>query len=319
MSDKDYYKTLGVSKTASEEEIKKAYRKQALKHHPDRNKGNRAAEEKFKELNEAYAVLSNKKKRQQYDAYGSTEFHQRYSQEDIFKGFDIGDIFKEFGFNSNDVFGRIFEGGGSSRKSSFGFNSFDGFSQQQSGFDRSHPGFGAKSAKGQDVTYELPVTLEDVTTGAEKIVSIQVAGRPKKISIKIPKGITTGKKLRLPGKGEPGQGNGEAGDLYIQMKILDHPVFIREGDDLIVEKTIPFTQAVLGTCVEVPTLDGKTLSVKVPPGTQSHSKLRLKGYGLPFFNKRGTGDEHVKIIVQVPANLTKKQKQIIQELEREGI
>ncbi|MBF0552429.1 MAG: DnaJ domain-containing protein, partial [Deltaproteobacteria bacterium] len=239
MSDKDYYKTLGVPKSATEEEIKKAYRKQALKHHPDRNKGNRAAEEKFKELNEAYAVLSNKKKRQQYDAYGSTEFHQRYSQEDIFKGFDIGDIFKEFGFNSNDVFGRIFEGGGSARKSSFGFNSFDGFSQQQPGFDRGRTGFGAKSAKGQDVTYELPVTLEDVTTGAEKVVSIQVAGRPQKISIKIPKGIATGKKLRLPGKGESGQGGGEAGDLYIQMKILDHPVFLRDGDDLIVEKTIP--------------------------------------------------------------------------------
>ena len=189
----DYYQALGVGRNASDEEIKKAYRKLAMKYHPDHTKGDKAAEDKFKEISEAYAVLSDKEKRKQYDTFGSEGFSQRFSQEDIFRGFDLNDILKEFG-----VGGR---GGG--MRFSFGSGSpFGNFSGRQ-----------PQQVKGSDLVYELPLTLQEVITGASKTVSFNHKGRSEKVSVKIPKGMMTGKKLRLAGKGEPSPYGGPPGDF----------------------------------------------------------------------------------------------------------
>ncbi|MCX8117342.1 MAG: DnaJ domain-containing protein [Desulfobacterota bacterium] len=303
MATRDYYEILGVSKNASEEEIKRAYRKLAMKYHPDRNPNKKEAEERFKEINEAYAVLSDKEKRKQYDTFGAEGFRQRFTQEDIFRGFDIDEILSGlFG-------GRMrteFKFGGGRRGFDFGdlFGSAYGFQET--------------AQKGEDIVYELPLTIEEVASGAEKRITYRKDGKVEEVSVKVPKGIPAGKKLRLAGKGMEGKRGGPPGDLYLQITIQDHPIYTREGDDLIVEKEIRFSEAVLGGSIEVPTLEG-TKRVKIPPGTQSHTKLRLKGLGLPHFQKEGRGDEYVKVIVKVPKKISERAKTLIQELAREGI
>jgi curved DNA-binding protein len=172
--------------------------------------------------------------------------------------------------------------------------------------------------KGEDILYELSISLEEAASGGEKRVSYRKNGRIEEVSVRIPKGIPTGKKLRLAGKGMPGRNGGPSGDLYLQVSVRDHPIFIREGDDLVVEKEVGFSEAVLGTTVEVPTLEGKK-RVKVPPGTQSHTKMRLKGLGLPRFQREGKGDELVKVIVRVPKRVSEKSRKLIEELAREGL
>src|SRR5512136_1023386 len=244
MASRDYYEVLGVSKGASDEEIKKAYRKLAMKYHPDRNQNKKEAEERFKELNEAYAVLSDKEKRKQYDTFGQEGFRQRFTQEDIFRGFDFEDIF-------SNLFGR-----------------------------GSYQDMGRVPQNGEDMYYEWPITLEEAAFGGEKKVSLPKGGKVEEIYVKIPSGIPSGKKLRVAGKGAAGRNGGPPGDLYLQISIRNHPIFIREGDDLLVEKEIAFSEAVLGTTVEVPTLEG-IKKVKIPPGTQCHTKMRLKGLGVP--------------------------------------
>jgi curved DNA-binding protein len=320
MSDRDYYKTLGVDKKATEEEIKKSYRKLAMKYHPDRNKGDKKAEEKFKELSEAYAVLSDKEKRKQYDTYGSDGFQQRYSQEDIFRGFDFSNLFKEFGFGGGfeNVFGQRtgHPGGGGYKTYTFnrggpqGFDYGDPFAQQAGG---------GRPQRGDDQMYELSITLREAALGAEKQLSFPTGKKTEKVMVKIPPGISTGKKLRIQGKGAPGLTGGPSGDLFIQIKVMEDPIFKLEEQNLIVEKEISFSQAVLGTKVEVPTLEGKSLQVNIPPGTQPHSKLRLKGYGLPSLAGKGKGDQFVKILIKVPKKLTDHQKKIMEELATEGL
>jgi curved DNA-binding protein len=172
--------------------------------------------------------------------------------------------------------------------------------------------------KGEDILYELSISLEEAASGGEKRVSYRKNGRIEEVSVKIPKGIPTGKKLRLAGKGMQGRNGGPPGDLYLQILVKEHPIFTREGDDLVVDKEVSFSEAVLGTTVEVPTLEGKK-RVKVPPGTQSHTKMRLKGLGLPHFQREGRGDELVKVIVRVPKRVSEKNKKLIEELAREGI
>ncbi len=172
--------------------------------------------------------------------------------------------------------------------------------------------------KGEDAVYELSISLEEAAAGAEKRVSYRKDGRIEEVSVKIPRGITSGKKLRLSGKGMEGRSGGPPGDLYLQISIKDHPIFTREGDDLIVEKEIRFSEAALGTTLEVPTLEG-VKKVKVPSGTQCHTKMRLRGLGMPHFQGDGRGDEYVKLIVRVPKKVTEKSKGIIQELAKEGI
>ena len=303
MAVRDYYQILGVNKNASDDEIKKAYRKLAMKYHPDRNPNKKEAEERFKELNEAYAVLSDKEKRRQYDTFGKEGFHQRFTQEDIFRGFDFDEILSSlFGGKAR----REFRYGG---RGGFDFGDlFGGVAYRESG---------RMPQRGEDVAYELSLSLEEVATGGEKRISYRKNGKVEEVSVKIPRGIPSGKKLRLTGKGMEGRNGGPAGDLYLQISIQEHPVFTRETDDLVVEKEIAFSEAVLGTTIEVPTLEGMK-KVKVPPGTQTHTKLRLKGLGLPHFQGEGRGDEFVKVIVRVPKRVSEKSKKLIEELAREG-
>ena len=310
----DYYETLGVSKDASNEQIKKAYRKLALKYHPDRNKGNKEAEEKFKTISEAYAVLSDKEKRQQYDMYGSDGFQQRYSQEDIFRGSNIGDILREFGFGGF---------GGATFRSAGGGSPFEAFFQQAGGMGGQQSfhtaGRAQQPVKGGDITFELAITLSDVLNGAEKTVSLRHRGRVENVSVKVPVGIEAGKKLRLSGKGSPSPGGGPPGDLYLLVKIMPHDIFNREGVDLIFQQKIPFSAACLGTAIEVPTLEGKQLKVRVPAGIQQNARLRIKGRGLPTGPKGNRGDIYVQIATEVPKKLTGEQKKLVKQLAEKGL
>lgn len=305
MATRDYYEILGVSKNASDAEMKRAYRKLAMKYHPDKNPNKKEAEERFKEINEAYAVLSDKEKRKQYDTFGKEGFHQRFTQDDIFRGFDFDEILSGlFGGRGR----REFRHGGR------GGSDFGDFFGRQSAYQD----MGRMPQKGEDVVYELSISLEEAASGGEKRISYRKNGKIEEVSVKIPRGITSGKKLRLSGKGMEGRNSGRPGDLYLQISIKDHPIFNREGDDLIVEKEIRFSEAALGTTLEVPTLEGMK-KVRVPPGTQCHTKMRLKGLGMPHFQGDDKGDEYVKLIVMVPKKMTEKSKGMIQELAKEGM
>lgn len=321
----DYYKTLGVSKKSTSEEIKKAYRKLALKYHPDRNKGNKEAEEKFKEISEAYAVLSDKEKRQQYDTFGSTGFQQRYSQEDIFRNVDLGSILKEFGINFGFGGGQFRQAGGSQAGNPFddlfGTSGMGGRQSTSQTFRGGFPGGGqtTRPVKGNDAVLELPITLNEVLSGSEKTISLGRSSNAEKVSVKIPAGIQTGKKLRVTGKGSPSPVGGQPGDLYLLIKVQPHAIFTRDGNDLIVEKQIPFSAAALGTEIAVPSLEGKQLKVKVPAGIQPNAKLRVKGHGLPDGPLAPRGNIYVKVTVEVPKNLNKDQKKLIQQLSEAGL
>jgi curved DNA-binding protein len=301
----DYYKILGVARTATDAEIKKAYRKLAMKYHPDHAKGDKSAEERFKKISEAYAVLSDKQKRQEYDTFGSEGFHQRFSKEDIFRGFDINDILKEFGFGGGDFFGH--QGGGS--RFTFGTQSpFGGRGRPQ-----------AQRMPGTDIVYELPLTLSEVASGTTKQITIQNQGMPEHVTVKIPKGMTTGKKLRLAGKGNPGAYGGPRGDLYIQAKLLDDPVFSVEDQNLVTYKEIKLTDAMLGATVSVPTLDEKQYNLKIPPGVKNGTRMRLTGHGLPSMKGAKRGDLFVSIHIQIPKHLTAEQKALIEKLAETGL
>jgi curved DNA-binding protein len=310
MAENDYYQSLGVGRDATADEIKKAYRKLAMKYHPDKAKGDKKqAEEKFKQISEAYAVLSNPEKKKEYDEFGSQVFKDKFTQEDIFRGFDFSDIFNDA--RSESIFSRIFggQGGGRPRTRTRTFR----HGGPEGHYEPVPP------PKGQDLQVDMPITLHEMAFGTDKLVSFSHHGQVEKISVKIPPGTVPGKKLRLTGKGSPGPLGGPPGDLYVKLKEVEHPVFKREGNDLLVDRRIKLSEATLGTKVTVPTLDGKTMSLKVPPGTQSHTKMRLKNYGLPTANGKTRGDQLVRIIVETPANLTKKQKALLEELAKEGL
>lgn len=299
MSVTDYYKLLGVNKNASEDEIKKSYRKLAMKYHPDQTKGDKKDEERFKKISEAYAVLSDKKKRKQYDTFGSAGFQQRYSQEDIFRGFNFDDILKDFGFGGSGRFG------GRSGRTRFSFNTADLFGQ--------HAGQRTQ-LKGSDLVYELPLSVQEVATGASKVVVFQHGGRNEKINVKIPKGMTTGKKLRIAGKGEESPYGGPPGDLFIKAKVLDDPDYNVKGHDLYMTRDIKLSDALLGVSLSIPTLAGKELSLKVPPGTNHNTKMRLSGYGLPHMRGKGYGNLYVCIQITMPKKLTGKQRKLVEQL-----
>ncbi|MFO7568766.1 MAG: DnaJ C-terminal domain-containing protein [Smithellaceae bacterium] len=315
----DYYQVLGVDKKASADDIKKAYRKLAVKWHPDKNPDNKAAEDKFKKISEAYAVLSDAEKRQQYDNFGSADqFRQQYSQEDIFRGFDLDEILRSFGFGGSRGGGRTTtfrtgRRGGASHDSEDPFAGiFGGMGGQQQ--------YGRQMAqKGQDVEYNLSISLEESVFGADKKLSLQIENRIEEISVKIPAGISTGKKLRLPGKGLAGYNGGPNGDLYLNITVAPHPLFTRDGSDLYIEKTIKFTQAALGTSVDVPTLDGASKRLKIAPGTQNNTKIRMKGYGVPGLKGAPKGDQYVRINIEVPKKLTDKQISLIEQLAEDGV
>ncbi|MGW8320293.1 MAG: DnaJ C-terminal domain-containing protein [Thermodesulfobacteriota bacterium] len=324
-AEKDYYSILGVAKDASPEAIKKQYRKLAMEVHPDRNKGDKQAEEKFKNINEAYAVLSDPKKRKQYDTFGSARFHQRFSQEDIFQGFDIGDLLKDFGFTTDDVFGSMFGRGrrgsgrtGKRQRSPFGAG--QGFDFQDIFSQTGRQGFGAQQpAKGPDRTTELKVTLEEAARGATKSVTVSSAGKQQTLTVKVPAGIRDGNKLRLAGKGDPGHPGTSPGDLYLVVRVQPHPVFRRENDHLHLEKEIKLSEALLGTTIEVPTLLESPRKVKVPAGPQPGAKIRLPGMGMPDRGNGKPGDAYVTLRIALPKKLNKRQKKLAEELAEEGL
>ncbi len=312
MAAKDYYRSLGVAKTATAAEIKKAFKKLAVKYHPDKNPGDKKAEDRFKEANEAYAVLSDEKKRRQYDQFGSSGFHQRYSQEDIFRGFDINDIFREMGFGGGG--GRPGSrrrgggGGGINIEDLFGGGGFGG------------GGFGGQQAyaqKGQDFTMDLFVDFMDAVKGAEKNIEYMFDGSRRKVKVKIPPGISSGQRLRLAGKGGAAGHGMPPGDLFLSIQVHEHPLFKRDGDDIVFSREIKLSEAVLGTSIEVPTIDGSK-KMKIPPGIQNNIKMRLRGHGIPHFGRSGKGDQLVHITVAVPRDLTPEQKKLFEQLQQEG-
>lgn len=314
----EYYQSLGLSKGASAQEVKKAYRKLALKYHPDKNPGNKEAEEKFKGLSEAYAVLSDPEKKKQYDTYGSADFHQRYSQEDIFRNFNMDDILKQFGFGATG-------GGGGSYRMNMGGGGGSPFSDifSHAGGTGGCGGGGCQPQqrlqKGQDITYQLSVNLEDVLHGTEKNIALRNTGGNKNVTVKVPKGIEAGKKLRLKGKGGQAPPGGIGGDLFLKIDILPHAQYKRDGNNLILERNIPFSEACLGAKVDVETLEGKKFKVNVPAGVQGGAKLRLKGYGLPSGKSNVRGDLFVKIGVDIPKELDDTQRETLAKLQECGL
>ncbi len=323
---KDYYRILGVGKNATPEEIKKQYRRLAMETHPDRNKGDKQAEEKFKDINEAYAVLSDPGKRKQYDTFGSARFQQRFSQEDIFQGFDIGDILKDFGFTTDDVFGSLFGRGrrttgkkaGRRQRSPFGGG--QGFDFQDLFSQGGHAGFGAQQpARGPDRTTDIHITLEEAARGTKKSITLSAGGKKQSLTVTIPAGVGDGKKLRLAGKGDAGPAGTPPGDLYLVVHVQPHPVFRREEKNLYLEKEIRFSEALLGTTIEVPTLLGETRKVRVPPGTQQGAKIRLPGMGVPGMGGGTPGDAYVTLRIAVPKTLNKRQRELAKELSEQGL
>ncbi|PIE33255.1 integrase [candidate division KSB3 bacterium] len=312
---RDYYEVLGVKKNASEAELKKAYRKLAMKHHPDRNKDDKAAEEKFKEINEAYAVLNDPEKRKQYDMFGADGFHQRFSQEDIFRGTDFSSIFSEMGFGGGgDLFTHLF-GGGGGRQRSGGFpggqNPFGGFGGAGRGYQQ--------PMKGQDIETSITIPFQLAYSGGKQRLSFQHPGGGRQnVDLKIPAGMESGKKLRLSGKGNPAPGGGMAGDLYVVVNIAPHPEFERNGADLEVQHTIGLTEALLGTTLKITTMEDQK-QLKVPAGVSPGTKMRIKNHGFPRMGGKGKGDLYVKINIKFPSTLTDRQRQLIEELKETGL
>ena len=297
----DYYKTLGVPREATAGQIKKAFRDLAKKHHPDVNEGNPAAEEKFKEINEAYAVLSDKEKRQQYDTFGAEGFSRRFSQEDIFRGFDFNSVF-------SDIFGAGGGGFGDDILSSL----FGGGRRRSRGGPRTH------FAQGQNYEAEITLPLDFAHAGGKRRVSLQTAqGRPLDIEVAIPKGIRSGKKLRVAGKGGPGANGAPPGDLYLKVVVARHPLFEVDGDDVVVAKEIPITTLALGGDIEVPTLDGPSRTLKVKAGTANNARMRIRGHGLHTSNG-SRGDQFVVVRGALPESLTPEQQALFEQLRELG-
>jgi curved DNA-binding protein len=305
MTEKDYYKILGINKTATDEEIKKAYRKLAMKYHPDHAKDDKSAEDKFKKISEAYAVLTDKEKRRQYDTFGSAGFQQRYSQEDIFRGFDLNDIFKEFGFGRNNSFSQRGQGGRSSFGGGPGFGRFGGRQQAP--------------AKGSDVIYDMPLTIGEVAAGASKTFSLRRGGEAKNLTVTIPSGMIPGKKLRLTGKGDPSPNGGKNGDLFIRSTVPRDPVFRLEGHDVYIDTKIKISEAILGTQISVPTPRGKAFSMKIPPGTKPKTRMRIPDHGIAHMKGNKKGDLFIVIDIEVPEQLTEEQKKRVQQLADTGL
>ena len=362
MAKKDYYEVLGVGKSASKDEIKSAYRKLALKYHPDRNKGDKASEEKFKEASEAYHVLSDDKRKANYDQFGHAAFQG--GQGGGFQGFEDFDFSSSFSDIFDDFFGDFMGGssGGRGRRSS------------------------NRYTKGNDLRYDLTISLEDAFKGLDKNIQFtnykkcstcsgsgaepgskpvkcdycrgsgkirssqgfftlqqtcpqcngygEYINKPckpcsgngkiqtqEKLSVKIPKGVDDGTRIRLSGKGEAGIRGGSAGDLYLFISVDEHEIFKRSNEHLLIDLPVSTTDAILGASIELPSIDGKKILLKIPAGTQHGKQFRIKGKGMPLIRKNIFGDLYVRIITEVPVSLNKRQKEIMEEfrsLEKEN-
>ena len=358
MSKEDYYETLGVNKSSSDGEIKKAYRKKAMKYHPDRNKDDKQAEKKFKKINEAYYVLKDKEKKTQYDQFGHQAFeHSGAGFKDSNVGGGFSDIFEEMFGDFDDDVGSIFGGGRRSGRTN----------------TKEH---------GTDLRYDMEVSLEEIFSGKKIIIHVptkikcetcngngyeadskpetcptckghgevrssqgfftiqqtcpdcrgegQVIKNPcnscsgtgrvdkkKSLSVEIPAGVEDGTRIRLSGEGEAGYQGGPSGDLYIFIKEKPHSIFKRDVENLYCKVPIPMIDATIGGSIEVPTLDGSIVKVKIPSGTQSGSNFRLSNKGLPRFRQSGNGDLYLEAFVETPVNLSSSQKNLLKKFNSE--
>lgn len=327
---RDYYEVLGVSKTATDAEIKKAYRKLAKKYHPDMNKDNPQAEELFKEVTESYNVLSDKEKRKLYDQFGHAAFDEGAAQGGAGaggfggQGFGNGSFhfhgnpggnYQEFhytGDNLDDIFDGIFGGGFKSSGFGSGFHS-SSFGDEEDLFGRGR-GRRTRAREGEDVLAKVDVTFEEAALGADKVIRFRSPdGTDQSLQVHIPAGIDSGQKIRLKGKGMPGTNGGEAGNLLLEVTVHDKPGFERKGMDLYTTVEIPFETAALGGEAIVPTLTGK-VSCKIKEGTQSGTKIRLRGKGIVSMkNPSQKGDEYAVIQIRVPKHLSPDAKQKLSE------
>lgn len=295
MAKRDYYEVLGVSKNASDDEIKKAYRKLAIKYHPDKNPGNKEAEEKFKEINEAHDVLSDKQKRARYDQFGHAGVN--------------GGAGNPFGNAGNPFSGGNFNFNGQTFNFDFGGGGFDDILGSLFGFGSA----GARRPRrGPDYETRITISFEEAIFGTTKEVSVN----NDDIKIKIPAGIDDGMSIRLRGKGgDAPDGKGEKGDLYVRVRVKPHKTLTREGTLILSEHKIDMVDAALGCEVEVETVDGK-VTMKVPAGTNSGTPFKLSGHGVPFRADGDRGPHIVTIIVETPKNLSRKQKELLEDFKK---
>jgi DnaJ-class molecular chaperone len=324
---KDYYQTLGVAKTASEKEIKQAYRKLARKFHPDVNPGDKSAEARFKEINEAYEVLGDADKRRKYDELGANwrMYEQAQQQGQPWPG-DAG--FRGGAWNIN-MGG---EGGGyrtmTEEEMQDLFGNEDPFSDffrtffGNQGRDAREPagrprsGRAPRTTKGRDIEHEVELTLEEAYHGATRRISIKQGGHARSVDVRIPAGVREGSRVRAAGEGEAGSNGGASGDLYLRVRIRPHPVFERKGNDLHTHVSVPVTTAVLGGESQVPTVAG-SVRLRIPETTQNGQVFRLKGHGMPVVGKSDErGDLYATIDVQLPRALTKEQRQHYETLAK---
>jgi DnaJ-class molecular chaperone len=332
MEFKDYYATLGVDKSASEKDIKQAFRKLARKYHPDVNPGDKTAESKFKEINEAYEVLGDPEKRKKYNELGAN--WRAYEQAERAGGPN------PFAGQWNVNFGGGAPGGGGFRtmtpeemEEMFGdqnpfsdfFTTFfggGGFGQRDAGArtggartDRGR----ARSREGRDVEHEIELSLEDAYHGTTRRLSLKHDGESRTVDVRIPAGVSDGSRVRISGEGEHGTGGAASGDLYLRVRLAPHPMFERKGRDLYVKVPLPVTTAVLGGQVEVPTIAGKTVRLKIPSLTQNGQLFRLKGYGMPVVGKKDEpGDAYARVELQVPTQLTPDERAHYEALAKLG-
>ena len=328
MQFKDYYQTLGVTKASSEKEIKQAFRKLARKFHPDVNPGDKSAEARFKEINEAYEVLGDADKRKKYDELGANwrMYEQAQQAGQAWPGSPFGDQGGPQGGAWNINMGG--PGGGyrtmteEEMQELFGnqdpfsdfFNTF--FGGGGGGRETRGRGRAPRNQKGRDIEHSVELTLEEAFHGATRRISIKQGGHARSVDVRIPAGVKDGSRVRAAGEGETGASGGASGDLYLRVQTRPHPVFERQGDDLHTTITLPVTTAVLGGEAQVPTITG-SVRLKIPETTQAKQVFRLKGHGMPVVGKPETrGDLYATVDVQLPRSLTKDQREQYEALAR---
>lgn len=298
MSKQDYYSVLGISRNATADEIKKAYRKLAMQYHPDKNQGDKAAEEKFKQITEAYEILSDEQKRAAYDKFGHAGA-QGFGAGGPFGGFGGGRGGNPGGDPIHDIFGDMFD---------------DIFFGGNRG-----PGGRPRTSKGADLRYNLNLSFEEAAQGCEKTIHFvrlrNSSEENAKLLVTVPAGVKQGQRLKLRGEGDGGTHGGGTGDLFVIINIQDHSLFKREGNDCILELPIRFTDAILGTQAEIPTLTGKA-SLKIPMGTLSGQVFRLKGKGFTKVGGFGSGDMLVKIIIDTPEEISNEERNLLERLNQ---